>query len=603
VAIPVQRKRASTPSGPDSLFEALATLSRAIGKTYDLRQDSPPPAPDAFAGEPDALERPLADLRDLALEHERLWRAEHERRRRGEALEALLPALAGALDVREVFTQVSVVAQRVLPHAFLGLGLLDEERKGIRVYATSDPVPSNMPQFLLPEEMRDEHEVEFFILRDVRLQPGLSFATARLYRAGSEEAPPIRLELDPFRRRMIEEKKVRCILRVPVRLGGQVTGFLLAAATEPDRYGADDAALATRIADHVALALAHQRLAEEARRTAEARERTARLEVRVEGLVRELESHSSHRAIGRSKKWRDALAQATKVARTQTTVLLVGESGTGKEVLARFLHRASPRAERPFVALNCAALPEQLLESELFGYEKGAFTGAAAAKPGRLEQAAGGTLFLDEVGETSPLVQAKLLRVLQEREYQRLGGTKVQKADVRLVAATNRDLRAAIARGEFREDLYYRLHVFEIRLPPLRERPEDILPLVEAFLEEIGAAVGRPAAGLSRDARERLLEHSWPGNVRELRNAIERAVILCEGGLITSEHLPIALYQPAVAGPALASLPAGGIDLEAVERDLVAKALAQARHNKSKAAKLLGLTRAQLYSRLEKYGL
>jgi transcriptional regulator with PAS, ATPase and Fis domain len=257
------------------------------------------------------------------------------------------------------------------------------------------------------------------------------------------------------------------------------------------------------------------------------------------------------------------------------------------------------------VALNCAALPEQLLESELFGSEKGAFTGSVAARPGRIEQAAGGVLFLDEVGEMSPAVQAKFLRVLQEREFQRLGGARALKADVRVVAATNRDLAAAMSRGSFREDLYYRLHVFEIRLPPLRERPEDIPALLEVFLKEIGEQVGRPAAGISREARDKLLAYAWPGNVRELRNAVERAVILCEGGLITSEHLPMSLGRAPVpaAIPEPGEIPGGGIDLEAVERSYVEQALKQAGNNKSKAARLLGLTRAQLYSRLEKYGL
>jgi two-component system response regulator AtoC len=252
------------------------------------------------------------------------------------------------------------------------------------------------------------------------------------------------------------------------------------------------------------------------------------------------------------------------------------------------------------MALNCAALPEQLLESELFGHEKGAFTGAVSARPGRIEQAAGGILFLDEVGEMSPAVQAKFLRVLQEREFQRLGGTRPLKADVRVVAATNRDLAAAMTRGAFREDLYYRLHVFEIRLPPLRERPEDIPALLEFFLREIGEQVGRPAAGVSREARDKLLAYAWPGNVRELRNAVERAVILCEGGLVTSEHLPMSLGK--AAAPAT-EIPGGGVDLEAVERSYVEQALRQAGNNKSRAARLLGLTRAQLYSRLEKYGL
>jgi transcriptional regulator with GAF, ATPase, and Fis domain len=305
------------------------------------------------------------------------------------------------------------------------------------------------------------------------------------------------------------------------------------------------------------------------------------------------------------------LVDAAQVAATDTTVLITGESGTGKEVIARYIHRGSKRAKAPFVALNCAALPEQLLESELFGHERGAFTGAVEARAGKIEQASGGVLFLDEVGEMSPTVQAKFLRVLQEREFQRVGGTKVLRADVRIVAATNRDPRAAISSGAFREDLYYRLAVFEIHLPPLRERPEDILVLAEAFLGEVGQTIGRPAAGLSEAAKEQLLVHSWPGNVRELRNAIERAVILAQGGLVTQEHLPMALARPvvervAVAAPVAAAgadFPVEGVALGDVERELVVKAMAKARNNKVKAAKLLGLSRGQLYSLLRRHGL
>jgi Nif-specific regulatory protein len=294
------------------------------------------------------------------------------------------------------------------------------------------------------------------------------------------------------------------------------------------------------------------------------------------------------------------------VAKTETTVLLTGESGTGKEVIARFVHHASRRGQGPFIAINCAALPDQLLESELFGHERGAFTGAVSAKPGRIEQANGGVLFLDEVGEMAPIVQAKLLRVLEEREFMRLGSTRVLRADIRVIAATNRDLHAAMRRGEFREDLYYRLGVFEIALPPLRDRLEDVLELADSFLEQIGETVGKPAAGIARDAKDQLLGYAWPGNVRELRNAIERAVILADGGFIRSEHLPVTAPRPApTAGDsgAASTLPAGGVNLDAIERSLVVKALTQARHNKTRAAKLLGLTRAQLYSRIEKYGL
>jgi len=197
-------------------------------------------------------------------------------------------------------------------------------------------------------------------------------------------------------------------------------------------------------------------------------------------------------------------------------VLLLGESGTGKEVISRFIHRASARRERPFVALNCAALPEQLLEAELFGFEAGAFTGAMKAKPGQIEQAASGVLFLDEVGEMTMTAQAKFLRVLQEQEFQRLGSNRVLRADVRVIAATNRDLRKAIERGSFREDLYYRLNVFELRLPSLRERTDDISPLTDAFIADIGRSIGVPPSGVSLEARQALVNYHWPGNVREL---------------------------------------------------------------------------------------
>src|SRR5262249_8407597 len=293
---------------------------------------------------------------------------------------------------------------------------------------------------------------------------------------------------------------------------------------EVGREGAQDVEVAGRLADRIALMLSHQRLAEEARLAAEASERATRLEATVETLTRELESQGRARVTGVSRKWKDVLLQVGRVAPSETTGLITGESGTGQEGVARLIHQGSARAGKPFVAVNCAALPEQLLESELFGYEKGAFTGAFATKVGRLEQAAGGTLFLDEIAEMSPLVQAKLLRVLQEREFQRLGGTRALRADVRVVAATNRHLAQLIERGQFREDLYYRLNVFEVAIAPLRDRTEDILPLAEAFLEDLGRTMGRPAAGISRDAREFFLAHAWPGNVRELRNAIERAI-------------------------------------------------------------------------------
>jgi transcriptional regulator with PAS, ATPase and Fis domain len=358
------------------------------------------------------------------------------------------------------------------------------------------------------------------------------------------------------------------------------------------------------------LAYSLQRHAEDARLANEARERAERLEATVQSLARELEARGQNRATGVSSSWRGILGQVGRVAGSETTVLVTGESGTGKEVISSLIHRNSPRAGKPFFAINCAALPEQLLESELFGHEKGAFTGAIATKIGRIEQAAGGTLFLDEIAEMSPPVQAKFLRVLEQREFQRLGGTRTIAADVRVIAATNRDLAVAIERQALREDLFYRLNVFRIHIPPLRERREDILPLADVFLEDLGRSMGRPAAGISREASEWMIAYHWPGNVRELRNAIERAILLCDGGLVAREHLPVGTTRPAkrpqeVDGwldPA-ASLPPGGLDLKTVERILLEKALGQARGNKTQAAQLLGLTRAQLYTRLEQHGL
>jgi transcriptional regulator with PAS, ATPase and Fis domain len=310
--------------------------------------------------------------------------------------------------------------------------------------------------------------------------------------------------------------------------------------------------------------------------------------------------------IGRSRKFIAAVDDARKVAATATTVLLTGESGTGKEVLARAIHHASARAAGGFVALNCAALPEALVESELFGHERGAFTGADKLKRGRFELAAGGTLFLDEVGELTPAAQAKLLRVLQERQYERVGGTTTLHADIRLIAATNRDLERAVADGRFREDLYYRVAVFRIHLPTLRERGEDVLLLADHLVRELGVKMERQQPGLSGEARELLLAHSWPGNIRELQNAIERALILARGGLISAEHLGIVPRPPRDATiPALTTLPkddtARFLTIAAQEKRVIAEALQRTHGHKARAAALLGLTRFQLYSRLKRY--
>jgi len=531
----------------------------------------------------------VADLLALAVHHEALRSTEAVRRERIESLERLLQTMAESLDIRMVFDQVSEVVRGGLPHDALAMTAWGEDGRTIRVYALAG-APAADATFWEPITLTDDETSVLhrnsYIVRDTAADVKPSAVRARLF--GLCQA--------------------KSVLRVPLPLGSDVFGSLFFMAREVDQFDEEDIHFARRVADHLALALSHQRLAVAARRDAEARATAARLEAQVATLTRELEARTGQRrVIGSTKRWKDVLAQSARVAQTETTVLLTGESGTGKEVVARFIHHGSKRSNGPFIAINCAALPDQLLESELFGHERGAFTGAVQAKPGRIEQANGGVLFLDEVGEMSPAVQAKVLRVLEQREYLRLGGTRLQHADIRVIAATNRDLLAAIRRGEFREDLYYRLGVFEIVLPPLRERPEDILELADSFLEEIGLSVGRPAAGIARDAREQLARYHWPGNVRELRNAIERAVILADGGYIRSEHLPVTAPRPAAGAAAdlngSAAFPPGGVNLEAIERSLVVKALTQARHNKTRAAKLLGLTRAQLYTRIEKYGL
>jgi transcriptional regulator with GAF, ATPase, and Fis domain len=537
----------------------------------------------AFTDEHQALLDSVVDLLGVAFEHTAIVDRETLRRERIDSLRGLLHTMAESLDLRSVFADVSDVVRGGLPHDMLVMTSWGADGTSFRIYAIAGAEvddPSMLGPYTLSGDDLAQLQRGAYVVRDAEAE----------------------VSRDTIRGRIFKHFGVKSALRVALPLGSQVFGSLFFLSRQTNAFLDDDVDFGRRVADHLALALSHERLAEAARRDAEAREVAARLEAQVATLTRELESTSGHRrVVGRSRRWKDVLAQAARVSRTETTVLLTGESGTGKEVVARFIHHASRRGSGPFVAINCAALPDQLLESELFGHERG-------AKPGRIEQASGGVLFLDEVGEMIPSVQAKLLRVLEEREFMRLGSTRVLRADIRVIAATNRDLHAAMQRGEFREDLYYRLGVFEIALPPLRERLEDVLELADTFLQQIGETVGKPAAGIARDARDQLLGYTWPGNVRELRNAIERAVILADGGYIRSEHLPVTgARQPGSAATEPAGSPAafppGGVNLEAIERSFVIKALHQARHNKTRAAKLLGLTRAQLYSRIEKYGL
>lgn len=310
--------------------------------------------------------------------------------------------------------------------------------------------------------------------------------------------------------------------------------------------------------------------------------------------------------VASSAAMRSVVEELAHVAGSNSTVLLRGESGTGKELAASLIHSNSPRSGRPFVKVNCAALPEGLVESELFGYERGAFTGAVASRKGRFESAHGGTLFLDEVGDMTPLTQAKLLRAIQEREFERVGGNETLRVDVRLIAATNRNLEDMVAAGQFRQDLYYRLSVFPIILPPLRERRDDIMALVTHFVESIGQANGRKIARITTPAVNMLLNYEWPGNIRELENVIERAVILSGvDGVIEPHHLPAWLQDQAGRKDRSLIDTSGTLDdaLAALEKRMIMNALENSGGNMSKAAQQLGVTERIIGLRMKKYAL
>jgi len=306
--------------------------------------------------------------------------------------------------------------------------------------------------------------------------------------------------------------------------------------------------------------------------------------------------------VGRSPQMQEIFATVMRVAPSRATVLLAGESGVGKDLIARAIHFHSPRKDRPFVKINCTALPENLMESELFGYEKGAFTGANTSKPGKFEQADTGTVMLDEIGDVPAAIQVKLLRVLQEREFERLGSNKTQHIDVRVIAATNRDLRAALEDGTFREDLYYRLNVVPIDIPPLRERKEDIVYLAHHFVEKLGPETGSLARGITDAAIEKLMQYSWPGNVRELENVIERSLVLVATEKLDAADIRLDLNLRRRPATSEIGLPEG-MSLDAFEQELIKKALDQAQGNKSQAARILGLTRNALRYRLTQMGI
>lgn len=373
----------------------------------------------------------------------------------------------------------------------------------------------------------------------------------------------------------------RSILCVPIVSRNRLLGALEAINKGGDgTFDAADIALLTALATHAAIAIENARL-------------HAELETDARNMLDQIRRR--HTLVGAAPPMKALLETIRKVTPTDSTLLIRGESGTGKELVARTIHYGSPRRAKPFTCVNCTLYSETLIESELFGHEQGAFTGAAKRRIGRFEQGDGGTIFLDEVGGISPEGQMKLLRVLQDREFERLGGSETIRVDVRIIAATNEDLEKAIAEGRFREDLYYRLKVIEITVPPLRERADDIPALVAHFLAEHSAGGGRTFAGASAEAMELLKAYRWPGNIRELRNTVERAVVLGSGDTLLPEHLPPEITASAAGRP-------GGLTLEDAERERIAQALENAGGNKSLAAKTLGISRNRLDRKLKSYG-
>jgi Nif-specific regulatory protein len=381
---------------------------------------------------------------------------------------------------------------------------------------------------------------------------------------------------------------------VPILVNRRAVGALgVDLRYKPDRDFDRTTKFFSIVASTIAQAVKIQRLIEDDKRRLVAENTQLRQELR--------EKYDFSNIIGSSGPVRQMYEQMAQVANVNTTVLIRGESGTGKEMVAHAIHYNSPRANKPFVKVSCAALPDSLIESELFGYEKGAFTGAEGRKKGRFELAEGGTLFLDEIGDINLATQVKLLRVLQEREFERLGSTETIKVNVRLLAATNKDLERAIAAGTFREDLYFRLNVFTIFVPPLRERKADLLLLVDHFLEKFSREHRKSIKRISTPAIDMLMSYHWPGNVRELENTLERAVLMCDGQVIHGHHLPPSLQTAEASGTvtrvSLSDAVAG------FEKDLIQDALKTTRGNRAKASRLLDTTERVLNYKVKKYGI
>ncbi len=517
--------------------------------------------------------------------------------REGHRTEALLD-IANALNARSDFGDVtSFVLERALALVgadYCALGVLDPTGHTINLAAfkSAPRAPTAGVRGLIEAHGQSINIAEFPAVIDLFKEP----KTLRLLDADLPQ---------PLRGMFNEILGGHAALVAPVRIGGEQAFGLLGLVWSEERAGFDehDTALVEGIADQIGTALERDQLSAEV--------------MRLRSVLHE--RHAEARIIGQTLIIRRAIELALNVADTQTSVLVQGESGTGKELIANLIHYNSPRRERTYIKLNCGAIPETLLESELFGHERGAFTDARARRRGKFEEADGGTLFLDEIGEMSLSAQVRLLRVLQDGEFTRVGGNEVLKGDVRVIAASNVDLERAVEQGSFRRDLFYRLSVFPITLPPLRERRADIHPLVIHFLEHYKQKTGRFVSGISQAALAALVNYEWPGNVRELENAIERAIIIASGRQIELEDLPETVNRAALAErahnshPAARSRAAHGVDravklefdvpapLAEIERRAIEATLAYTGNDKTRAARALGIGRKTLYRKLLGY--
>jgi transcriptional regulator with GAF, ATPase, and Fis domain len=517
----------------------------------------------------------------------------NDKKREAETTEALLE-IANTLNARSDFGDVSsAVLERALSLVgadYCALGVLDadEKRISLAAFKAAPHAVTDKVRGLIETHGQSMDVTEYPAMVDILTQG----KTLKLH----ETDLPL-----PLRAIFNATLGGRAALVAPVRIAGHAFGLLgLVWSEQRDRFKDHEVALVDGIADQIGTALERDHLSAEI--------------MRLKSALHE--RYGEERIIGQAPAIRRAIELGLSVADTQTSVLIQGESGTGKELLANLIHFNSGREDQPYVKLNCGAIPETLLESELFGHEKGAFTDARARRKGRFEEADGGTLFLDEVGEMSPTAQVRLLRVLQDGEFTRVGGNEVVKADVRIVAASNVDLERAAEHGKFRRDLFYRLSVFPISLPSLRERREDIHPLVFHFLEHYKQRTGRFVSGISKEALRALVSYDWPGNVRELENAIERAVIIASGRQIELDDLPAAIGNVAAERESLARAERAHAasegrsttleievpsSMDDIERKAIETTLDYTSGDKTKAARLLNIGRKTIYRKLEQY--